>query len=59
MPDEVPFTKPRPQQLTLAEVRALYKAGRTDEIERARAGGHLEDVMKTGGKRPAPAEVPK
>jgi hypothetical protein len=53
----VPFTKPRPEQLTLEQVKALRKAGREDEIERARQGGHLEDVMK--GKKPEPPAPPR
>lgn len=61
MSDEtvIPFQrKGRPEQLTLEQVRAMHKAGQTDEIERARKGGHLEDVMK-GVKPVKPTEVPK
>jgi hypothetical protein len=55
MSDEViPFRKPKVEQLTLDQVKELRQAGREDEIERARIGGHLEDVM--AGKKPAPPE---
>jgi len=59
MSDEpiIPFKKARPEQLTLEQVRALRKAGREDEIERARKGGHLDDVLgisKPETTEPAP-----
>jgi hypothetical protein len=48
----IPFQKPRPEQLTIDQVRALSST----DIDRARLGGHLEDLMM--GKKPAPPPAP-
>lgn len=54
--DVIPFNpKGKPEQLTKEQLKAMYKAGQTDEIDRARKGGHLADVM--AGKKSAPPEV--
>jgi hypothetical protein len=52
MSDTVPFRKPRPEQLTRADLAKLTP----EEIERARQGGHLEDLL--AGKKPPPPDPP-
>jgi hypothetical protein len=49
----IPFRKQgRPEQLTREQLKGMQP----EEIDRARLGGHLDDLMS--GKKPQPAEQP-
>jgi hypothetical protein len=57
MSDEpiIPFNpKGKLEQLTREQLKAMYKAGQLEEIERARKAGHLDEVLGRIPKEAAP-----
>jgi hypothetical protein len=49
--DVIPFRpKGKPEQLSIEQVRAM----KPEDVEAARQGGHLTDLLKRGPKAPPP-----